>query len=65
MKVSNEEAHKIYHVFFWDWAAYGYNLWPHIIKSKDLGVECVDETVDHYEVVDQKKWMIAKIKYGI
>ncbi len=63
--VTSEEAHKIYHLFFWDWATNDYKGWESIIKSKDLGVVCTNIEHDLYEVTDQKKWLLAKIKYGI
>ena len=33
------------------------------IKYKDIGVKYIECGV--YEIVDEKKWMLAKIKYGI
>jgi hypothetical protein len=80
MKVSKEEARKIYNIVVWDWAAtdykfwshiikFKYKFWPHIIKSKDIGLICTSVCINtddyQYEVVDRKKWMVAKIKYGI
>ena len=40
------------------------------IKSKNLGIECIDinigsQLLDRYKIVDEKKWLINKIKYGI
>lgn len=39
------------------------------IKSKNLGIECIDINIgggllDRYKIVDEKKWLINKIKYG-
>jgi hypothetical protein len=69
MKVSKEEARKIYNIVVWDWAATGYKFWPYIIKSKDIGLICTSVCINtddyQYEVVDRKKWLLAKIKYGI
>ena len=41
------------------------------IKFKNLGIECIEINVDQkglidrYKIVDEKKWLINKIKYGI
>jgi hypothetical protein len=37
--------------------------WDHFVYYKDMGVKYIQTSV--YEVVDEKKWMLAKIKYGI
>ena len=38
--------------------------WKEFIKSKDLGIICVDLLADEYTIVDEKKWALSKIKYG-
>ena len=36
--------------------------WDKFIENKDLGImHFVD---DEYEIIDEKKWLINKIKYG-
>lgn len=35
------------------------------INSKDLGIISIDYIYNIYEIVDEKKWLMAKIKYGI
>jgi len=35
------------------------------INSKDLGVISIDYIYDIYEIVDEKKWLFSKLKYGI
>lgn len=35
------------------------------INTKDLGVNSVDTVNDLYEVTDEKKWFLTRIKYGI
>ena len=37
--------------------------WHHFIAYKDIGVRYIQTGV--YEVVDKKRWFLAKIKYGI
>ncbi len=41
------------------------NIWNNFIESKDLGVICLSCVKDEYKIVDEKKWLITKIKYGI
>jgi hypothetical protein len=38
--------------------------WYSFIKSKDLGIICVDLLADEYTIVDEKKWLLSKLKYG-
>jgi len=40
------------------------NPWDNFIESKDLGVICISYLRDEYRIVDEKKWLINKIKYG-
>ena len=40
------------------------NIWNIFIESKDLGVICLSYLKDEYRIVDEKKWLINKIKYG-
>jgi len=36
--------------------------WNKFIKNKDLGViHLVD---DEYKIIDEKKWLLSKLKYG-
>jgi len=34
------------------------------IRMKDLGIVCISFFGDRYRIVDEKKWTIARIKYG-
>ena len=36
----------------------------HFLESKDLGIISLSYMGHRYKVVDEKKWIIAKIKYG-
>ena len=42
--------------------------WKEFIKIKDLGIICLrsypSPNQDEYEIIDEKKWLINKIKYG-
>ena len=35
------------------------------INSKNLGVISIDYIYDIYKIVDEKKWILTKLKYGI
>ena len=39
------------------------NIWNNFIESKDLGVICLSFN-DEYKIVDEKKWLLSKLKYG-
>jgi hypothetical protein len=43
-------------------------MWKEFIKSLDIGIECIKSCEfpnnDVYKVIDEKKWLLAKIKYG-
>ena len=34
------------------------------IERKDMGIISIDLTGDFYKVVDEKKWLLSKLKYG-
>jgi len=71
---------KIYLTFIKEWINYSNefhakyskqidtNNWLDFIKSKDLGIICVqaksNSSGDVYKLIDEKKWLLAKIKYG-
>lgn len=40
--------------------------WKKFIESKDLGIICVSYSSldDEYEIIDEKKWLLSKLKYG-
>jgi hypothetical protein len=73
-------AKKIYLTFIKEWINYSnefhakyskqidINNWLDFIKSKDLGIICVqaksNSSGDVYKLIDEKKWLLAKIKYG-
>lgn len=43
--------------------------WPEFVYFKDLGIECVFYfnflTNSTYKIVDVKKWVLNKLRYGI
>ena len=38
--------------------------WKEFIKSKDLGIICVDSLNHIYKIIDEKKWLLSKLKYN-
>jgi hypothetical protein len=39
--------------------------WRHFISLKDLGIIVLSWERQEYRITDEKKWTLAKIKYGI
>jgi hypothetical protein len=35
------------------------------IQMKDLGIICLSWSAAAYTVIDEKKWLLSKIKYGL
>jgi hypothetical protein len=38
------------------------------LAMKDIGIKYIDKNIsafDHYEIIDEKKWLLAKIKYEL
>ena len=64
---------KMYPTFKKEWLSSHFIRWEDFIASKDLGITCfnktssIDTTIGfiEYKIVDEKKWLIARIKYGI
>jgi hypothetical protein len=69
----NDVNLKLWHIFteglrrsnFLDNNWFSDNKWKAYIKSLDIGVECDSITNSTYIIVDEKKWALTKIKYGI
>lgn len=42
--------------------------WINFIEDKNLGITCIKSSIhkdgDEYRIIDEKKWLLAKIKYG-
>jgi len=40
--------------------------WTSFILNEELkmGIRCIDFFYDKFQIIDEKKWLIAKIKYG-
>lgn len=65
------DAVDLYKTFLNEWLSKydTYQNWEDFIESKDLGIICTktantSSEDDKYEIVDEKKWTLTKIKYG-
>jgi hypothetical protein len=59
----------IYEFFYLEFVEYPILLqtrsnWCSFIQNKDLGIKYLVHK-DRYEIVDAKKWIIARLQYGI
>ena len=79
--VDSIDYHKICDVFwkecfesdvFWDECFESINFvdnmsdfkrWKYFIEKKDLGIEY--NYAANYSIVDEKKWLLSKLKYGL
>jgi hypothetical protein len=39
--------------------------WHAFIEYKDIGINCINYHSNYYIITDEKKWLLAKLKYGI
>ncbi len=65
------ECEKIYQTLkteFIDWITspdfHSAPSWGEFILRKDLGLIYVDSRHETYTIINEKKWLLAKIKYG-
>lgn len=60
---------RIYLTFDVDFALSSETLWSEFINSLDLGIHSTAKNnaydVNVYTIVDEKKWCLSRIKYGI
>lgn len=66
-----------YHNLRTDWTSFRSYTWYEYIKDIDIGIEYIEaakpEDVDNededeeydYKIVDAKKWLVSRLKYGI
>lgn len=60
-----DQSGLIYAVFFHEWVENGHELWADFIKRKDLGLQHIGYSHGTYIIVNEKKWLLSKLKYGI
>jgi hypothetical protein len=65
------KCEKIYEMFKRKWINIHSNgeesvnqLWKNYINALDLGIVSVSFYEDTYKIIDEKKWIFSKIKYG-
>ena len=63
------KTNSVYDSFRKEWIAAYSIVWSEFIEEKDIGIKAVEDSIflvtHEYEVIDEKKWLIARIKYGI
>jgi len=59
----SEEASKIFFTLYDEYMETNIDGWSNFINSKNLGIIC-DRVVCVYKIIDEKKWMLTKLKYG-
>ena len=61
-------AIRLFDVSWWSHDyTYMINEWVKLISYLDMGIEFVQFNryrYDAYEIIDEKKWLLAKLKYG-
>jgi hypothetical protein len=58
-------CYELFDIFRSEYITISYQSFGDFINTKDLGVNSVDTVNDLYEVIDEKKWFLTRIKYGI
>jgi hypothetical protein len=70
----NDKLGLIYRFFRIEFLNSSFSYYSDFLKSKDIGIIRIDNyVVDYrleynywkYEIIDDKKWALSKIKYGI
>jgi hypothetical protein len=56
---------KVYFAFRNDYLTHKSSSWNFFIEDLNIGIICLDYYKDLYKIVDEKKWLLTKIKYGI
>jgi hypothetical protein len=69
-KQFNDVNNSVYNIFENEWfEKHNFNpirkQWCSFINEKELGIECMYFTSIIYNIVDEKKWIITRLKYGI
>jgi len=62
--------HKIYQQFAFNYRDSPIECWTDFIIEQDIGVTCIGESEMYswefeYIVIDEKKWFLSKLKYGL
>ena len=65
MEFKDRDA-KLFNTLFYEYSFtsfYKGSRWDHFVDYKDIGVKYIQTGV--YKIVDEKKWMITRLKYEI
>lgn len=63
MDSDNFYSRKVYNVFENEFLYCEHTTWTEFLRSKDLGIMFLGFA--EYRIIDKKKWLLTKIKYGI
>jgi len=65
MESDRFSSNAVYIMFMYEYLFHnnGNTTWAEFLRYKDLGIVCLGSS--NYRIQDKKKWMLAKIKYGI
>ncbi len=63
--VFNDSTHSILNKFSNEYNNSCILRWSKFIKSKDLGIICIDLLNDEYRIVDEQKWLYSRLKYDL
>jgi hypothetical protein len=70
------EKEWVHDVYFMKWeelilikelgdACLEYEVYKDFIKGKDIGIEIVENSHNVFRIINEKKWFLSKIKYGL
>jgi hypothetical protein len=51
--------------WWWDYFSPNLTSWKDYILLKNLGLDVLDDSLHTYRIIDEKKWLLTKIKYGL
>ena len=63
-----DRGFKVYRALQDEFRSYKNSDYVSFLAMKDIGIKYIVKYISsfhHYEIVDKKKWILAKIKYGI
>ena len=51
--------------WWWDYFSPNLTSWKDYILLKNLGLDVLNDSLHNYRIIDEKKWLLTKIKYGL
>lgn len=63
------QGYNLFKIFYYEYYSGDYESWKDLITKKDLGIHFIYWSrkikAYRYKIVDERKWFLAKLKYGI